>query len=208
MLYSPKKAEVRRLHIDVLTQDQILACINEVARLRIAVFREYPYLYDGSMAYEAQYLHKFSRTSDSLVVVLKNQDGQIVGALTGLPLIHEEANVTAPFVDQQLDLNGVFYISEILIYQAYRNKGFGKQMMQAAEAFVQRLERYQRLALATVVREKDHPLMPAGYRDSAPFWLLHGYQPQPDLICTIAWQQIDQDHETSQPLMFWTKDLA
>ena len=36
--------------------------LDDVARLRIAVFREWPYLYAGDAAYEATYLQAYART--------------------------------------------------------------------------------------------------------------------------------------------------
>ena len=41
------------LSFDVLPGAAITAVLDDLARLRIAVFRAYPYLYDGDEAYEA-----------------------------------------------------------------------------------------------------------------------------------------------------------
>ena len=37
--------------------------IDNIARLRIEVFRDFPYLYDGTMEYERNYLQTYSRSS-------------------------------------------------------------------------------------------------------------------------------------------------
>ena len=36
----------------ILTGDAVAGALDDLARLRIAVFRDWPYLYDGDVAYE------------------------------------------------------------------------------------------------------------------------------------------------------------
>ena len=44
----------------VLTGAALEAALEDVARLRIAVFRDWPYLYDGSLDYEATMAHELA----------------------------------------------------------------------------------------------------------------------------------------------------
>ena len=39
---------------------QVQPYIQELARLRIEIFRDFPYLYEGDLDYEAQYLQTYS----------------------------------------------------------------------------------------------------------------------------------------------------
>lgn len=48
---NPAEIEVRSL-----TGPALEAALDDVARLRIAVFRDWPYLYDGTLEYERAYL--------------------------------------------------------------------------------------------------------------------------------------------------------
>lgn len=48
------------ISISVLTGIQVTQYIEAEARLRIAIFKEYPYLYDGNLEYEMRYLLKNS----------------------------------------------------------------------------------------------------------------------------------------------------
>jgi hypothetical protein len=59
--------------------------LGEIARLRIAVFREFPYLYDGTLEYEMDYLEEYVSSERSLTVLAEYGD-DIVGASTGIPL--------------------------------------------------------------------------------------------------------------------------
>ena len=46
----------------------LLPCLDDVARLRIAVFRDWPYLYDGDVGYERDYLAAYAQSANSVVV--------------------------------------------------------------------------------------------------------------------------------------------
>ena len=54
--------------IDVrsLTGDEIKPVLPELARLRITVFRDWPYLYDGTLEYEEGYLEKLAKAKGAV----------------------------------------------------------------------------------------------------------------------------------------------
>ena len=47
------------LSVEAVTGPALKDVLPDLARLRIAVFRDWPYLYDGSEDYEREYLAKF-----------------------------------------------------------------------------------------------------------------------------------------------------
>ena len=55
----------------------ILPFIDDLARLRIGVFRAFPYLYEGSLDYERGYLATYARSTESLFVLAL--DGETIG---------------------------------------------------------------------------------------------------------------------------------
>lgn len=65
-----------------------------MAKLRIAVFRDRPYLYDGDVGYEREYLDAYAQSADS-VVVLAGDGDQVIGARTGIPLPQDSAEFQA-----------------------------------------------------------------------------------------------------------------
>ncbi|MCA1775426.1 MAG: GNAT family N-acetyltransferase, partial [Loktanella sp.] len=73
------------LTVRALTGAALEAALPDVARLRIAVFRDWPYLYDGDLAYEEGYLQSY-RDSASAIVVGAFDGDRLVGAATGTPL--------------------------------------------------------------------------------------------------------------------------
>ena len=78
-----------------LSGEELVRYIPELAQLRIQVFRDFPYLYDGDLAYEERYLQTYIQASDS-VIVLALDDDKVVGASTGIPLKYETDEVKKP----------------------------------------------------------------------------------------------------------------
>ena len=78
------------LRIETLDGPALAAAIDDVARLRIAVFRDWPYLYDGSLDYERRYLRPYLDSPGAVVVGAF--DGEtLVGAATGTPMADHAA---------------------------------------------------------------------------------------------------------------------
>lgn len=73
----------------VLAGEAVTPWLEQVAALRIAVFRDWPYLYQGDPDYEARYLARYARSPGS-VFVLALDAGAVVGASTGMPLDEED----------------------------------------------------------------------------------------------------------------------
>ena len=61
---------------------EITPWLDDVARLRVTVFRDWPYLYEGDLDFERDYLAAYARSAES-VFVLAMQGGEVVGASTG-----------------------------------------------------------------------------------------------------------------------------
>ena len=190
--------------LDVLRGDAIAEHIAQIAKLRIDIFREYPYLYDGDWDYEENYLRKLIDTSNSLVVVL-NHSTNIVGAMTGLPLSDEEESVKLPWLNRGVEISGVYYFSEILLYPEYRGHGHGGRGFDWAEQAIDELGIFDRYSLATVIRPDNHPMKPTGYQNLDGFWESKGYVKDEGLVCYIPWKEVGEEEETQNPLVFWIK---
>ena len=70
------------IDVAVLSGDALIQALPDVARLRIGVFRDWPYLYDGDTGYEERYLRSYA-DSDGAIVVAALDGDEIVGAATG-----------------------------------------------------------------------------------------------------------------------------
>jgi GNAT superfamily N-acetyltransferase len=178
--------------------------IEGLGRLRIAVFREYPYLYDGSLAYEREYLQTYARTPRSLVVLVTDGQGEVVGATTCLPLADEGPEFQAPFIKAGWPVNEVCYFGESILLPPWRGRGIGKEFFRRREAHAVK-HGFKWTAFCAVDRAPDHPLRPAGYRPLDEFWISQGYARQPGLQATFVWKETGESSESPKSLTFWTK---
>ncbi len=80
-----------------------------LAQLRMEVFRAYPYLYEGSIEYETEYLQTYSNAERALLFTAFSGE-QMIGATTCIPLSDETAAVQKPFVESGYDVQKVFLL--------------------------------------------------------------------------------------------------
>lgn len=180
--------------------------IDSLGALRIAVFREYPYLYDGSLEYERDYLQTYLRSSGSLVV-LAFDDDCVIGATTCLPMLDEGPEFQEAFVKAGYDLSSICYFGESILLPEYRGHGIGKEFFLRREAHVGTLGS-KLSTFCAVDRPTQHPLRPASYRPLDSFWLSQGYTKRPELQATFVWKEIGEEAESPKTLTFWTKDWS
>lgn len=185
---------------------EIAARLDEVARLRIAVFREFPYLYEGDPAYEASYLQAYVDTPDSLCVLALDGD-RVVGASTALPLADEGPGFRQPFVDRGLPVDEVFYCAESVVLPEFRGRGLGGRFFDAREAHARALGRFRWTAFAAVDRAADDPRRPPGARGNESLWTRRGYVRQPGMTMRLAWKEIGESEASEKPLTFWLRPL-
>ena len=81
---------------------EITPHVDALAALRIRVFRDFPYLYDGDVDYERDYLATYERSPRSLAFLVHDGDA-LIGATTALPLEDEEPAFRQPLVDAGFD---------------------------------------------------------------------------------------------------------
>lgn len=188
------------------TGSDLARYIPELAQLRIRVFRDFPYLYEGDLDYERRYLETYTRSPRS-VIVLVFDGSDIVGASTGLPLCDETPNVIAPFADQGYEPTEIFYFGESVLLPQYRGQGFGVRFFEEREAHARRLGGFRWTAFCAVDRAPDHPRRPPDYMPLDRFWEKRGYRREPGLKAVFSWRDLDDDVETAKPMTFWMKRL-
>ncbi|MHB8763693.1 MAG: GNAT family N-acetyltransferase [Deferrisomatales bacterium] len=178
----------------------------DVARLRLAVFREWPYLYDGDPAYEEAYLRTYTASPRSTVVVALDR-GRVVGASTGVPLADETAEVQRPFLAAGIDPAPIFYCGESVLLGAYRGRRLGVRFFEEREAHARALG-LGVSAFCGVDRWADDPRRPPDYVPLDAFWRRRGYEKHPELRTTISWKELGEAAESPKPMVFWVKRLA
>lgn len=193
------------LTVESWTGTRIAQQIEALAALRITVFRDFPYLYDGDKAYEATYLQTYVRSPASVVVAVRDGD-TVVGAATALPLRDETEDVIAPFRTAGLNLDEIFYFGESVLLSAYRGRGLGHRFFDGREA--QARKHGAKFAyFCAVVRPSDHPHRPPGYRRLDDFWRARGYAPVPDLVSQFTWRDLDEAKASTKSMTYWRRAL-
>lgn len=198
---------VHDLRFERLFGSDIERRLDPLAALRMAVFRDWPYLYEGDLDYERRYLGTYIRAPRALLVAALDGD-RLVGATTAVPLADEDAALRAPFAAASIDADAVFYFGESLLLPAYRGRGLYRRFFDEREAHARSFGAYHTAAFAAVVRPADHPMRPAGERPLDPVWRHFGFAPRDDLIASFPWRDIGEDAETAKPMRFWVKALA
>ncbi|MCC5989605.1 MAG: GNAT family N-acetyltransferase [Pararhodobacter sp.] len=194
------------MRVEALRGAALEAALDDVARLRIAVFRDWPYLYDGDFAYERRYLEPY-RTSPGAIMVGAFDGARLVGAATGTPMEDHADDFAAAFAGTGLDLGDIFYCAESVLLPEYRGRGLGHRFFDLREAHARALGR-RFVAFCGVVRPEDHPARPVAYRPLDGFWRARGYAPLPGVVAHFGWKDVGEAEETRKPLQFWIRELT
>lgn len=189
----------------LLTGKEIEKRLNDLASLRLEIFREYPYLYDGRREDELAYLQPYAEKPDSCVI-LAVEGGVVVGAATGMPLSHEDEQLRAAAAGSAWPVEEIYYVGELLFYPAWRGSGRGRRLLAELENHIRSLGCYRALACVTVERPDDHPARPGEHIPISRFLDRTGFVRQGSVV-SFRWRELDgatRDH----PMQFWLKDLA
>lgn len=181
------------------------SALMEIAQLRIEVFREWPYLYQGDLDYERRYLQPYVDSEHAIVIGVYDGD-RLVGVSTGTPMVDHSDDFAAGFAKTDYTLEQIFYCAESILLPPYRGKGIGHRFFDAREAHAKQLG-FRFSAFCAVERGKDHPARPSSYRPLDGFWRSRGYAPLPEVIAHFAWKDIDDRVETVKPMQFWIKSI-
>lgn len=179
----------------------------EIAALRIKVFKDFPYIYDGSVEYEVKYLDRYFKAFNATFILAfdENKGNKIVGVATALPLAEEDDFVKKPFQKMDKKIDEFFYFGESVLLLEYRGRGLGHAFFDEREKVALSFPQIKTTAFCAVQRPVDHPLKPAGYQPLDEFWKKRGYQKDSQLTADFEWLDIGDAHETSKKMVYWIK---
>ena len=192
--------EVRRL-----SRSEAEAAFDDLARLRIEVFRDFPYLYEGDIDYERRYLATYM-ASPGAVIVGALDGAALVGAATASPLSEHFEEFAGPFAARGLDPADFFYFGESVLRKAYRGRGVGVRFFEEREGAA-REAGFSRCVFSAVVRAADHPARPAEYTPLDAFWTKRGYARIDGLSTGFSWRDVGEADETVKPMEFWERRI-
>lgn len=196
--------------LDVYYGSDIAPHIGAVAQVRIEQFRHYPYLYDGSLAYEENYLAGYLNEPRAQLIVARHM-GAVAAVATAVPLASSSdivADAPVLFAAAGHNPKTYYYYAEIIVLPDHRGAGLAKQIY-ALRAAAARDFGYQNLCLAVVDRPADHPLKPSGYVGPERVWIKDGFK-KTDIRFSYDWPTIQSDGETidqANDMVFWIRAL-
>jgi len=180
--------------------------LGDLARLRISVFRAFPYLYDGDAAYEERYLRAFAAEPEAMAVLVRdpNAGHAIVGASTCAPLASQEDAFREPFAAHGFDPSAVCYFGESVLLDTYRGRGIGHAFFDLREAHAAHLG-LSVTGFCAVERPSDDPRRPADYRPLEPFWRARGYAPVAGMTTLYSWPDLGEAEKSAKTMQFWIR---
>jgi GNAT superfamily N-acetyltransferase len=195
------------IRVETLTGERLVDALPALAWLRIAVFRDWPYLYDGTLDYEKRYVETFA-ASEHAVVVAAFDGADIVGCATASPLLGHADAFASAFRTATYDPAQLFYFGESVLLASHRGRGIGHAFFDHREAQARKIGGYAYTTFCGVIRPLDHLLRPSGYVPLDAFWRKRGYEKVDGVVGSFSWRDIDQPSETSKPMQFWIRSLS
>jgi GNAT superfamily N-acetyltransferase len=193
------------IEVRPLTGDELAEHLPALAVLRIAVFSDYPYLYDGDAEYEHRYLAEYAAAPNAVLVAAFDGD-TIVGAATASPMSAQKPEFRAAFEERGFDTAKLFYFGESVLLPRYRGHGIGHAFFDHREDAARKAGA-EAAIFASVIRTDDHPDRPHDYRPLSDFWTKRGYAPVEGLISQLAWKEHGEESESHKPMQYWMRAL-
>ena len=197
-----------KIEYDIMTGEQIREHLPLMATLRSQSFKEFPYLYDGSVEAGEKYLATYAETKDATVIIAKF-NGEIIGFSTGLPLNADTKltrDLKASYQRIEPDLARYYYFGEIIILPEFRGQGIARAMYDKQQTAVAE-KGYTEFVILTVVRQANHPCQPKDYRSTDSLWPHLGFK-KSDITMHYPWAVIDEtghSAETDNTMQAWNK---
>ncbi|MGF1658433.1 MAG: GNAT family N-acetyltransferase [Rubrimonas sp.] len=200
----PTAAPRAALRLAPLTEAALLDALPALARLRISVFADWPYLYEGDPDYEARYLRAYAHSADALVVGAYDGD-RLVGAATAAPMEDHAAEFGQALAAAGLAPGETLYFGESVLDPAYRGLGVGRAFFEAREAHARALGR-RWCAFCAVLRDPDDPRRPPHHRPLDAFWTRRGYAKTAGAEARFRWREIGAAEETEHRMALWLRE--
>ena len=189
--------------IKTLLGEDLRPYIPALAQLRLSIFRDYPYLYEGTLEYEEAYLRTYSQ-SQSSIFILALDENQVVGVSTAIPMLEADAAFQKPFLAEAYDIKQILYFGESVLQPSYRGQGIGHEFFNAREKYAQGMGSHY-TCFCAVERPTTHPLKPDNYQPLDMFWHKRGYSKQSQLKTEYEWQDISETSASYKTMVFWLK---
>lgn len=194
------------VEITTFTEEKLHNFLPQIVSLRLDIFSDYPYLYEGDEASEAKYLEKFHAMKNAIALgVFSN--GNLIGEATAYPLTYEYKTLTDAFLNEGLHLRDYFCIGEVIFSKPFRGNGYGSKLCEMIESYA-KIKGFSFICFFEIDRGNSDPKKPEGYRKLDSYWEKKGYLKHPELNGTVSYREKGESEESPKKMIFWIKQLA
>lgn len=194
------------IHVRSFTGSGIKPYLHSIAKLRMEVFREYPYFEETDLDQETQYLRKLCSSKESIGVLIFDNN-TLVGVSLGYPLTIEEPSLLLPFKECNLDIESYFFFGDSALLSNYRGRGIGHHFFDARETHVVHQKKFKHICFCVPDCPETDSRKPKDSISLLDFWRKRGYIQHPEMKCYLSWKAIDEEHPTEKKMNFWFKEL-
>ena len=194
------------IHVRSFTGSTLKPYLHSIAKLRVEMFKDFPYFEDPDLAQETQYLRKIIAHKETIGVLIFDNT-TLVGASLGCPLLIEEHAIHQPFLERKLDIASYFYFGDSALLKHYRGRGIGHHFFDAREAHVAHYKKYKHICFCIPTHSEVESARPPDYVPLFDFWRKRGYVHYPEMQSYLTWKTIGKAHPVEYPMSFWIKDL-
>lgn len=190
--------------------EHIKKFISCVSQLRLDMFREFPYLYQGTYEYEKKYMEGYANNSKSMLG-LAYAEKTLAGVFTGMPLISDSEIVKDSkllFIANNIDPSSYYYYGEVLVLPQFRRLRL-PNLLSSRMDFEAKNMGFDNACFMAVSRSDDHPLKPKEYVKPDKLWERYGYKKM-NLCAKYHWPTIHSDASVKDEeniLEYWHKPL-
>lgn len=195
--------------IETFTGLAVTPWIESVSQLRIEIFREFPYLYEGNFEYEKNYMSGYLSDPRAVFVLVKDGNN-LVGAATGMPLISDSdivKDARCVFEKHALTCEEYYYFGEAVLLPAYRGKGLYTKLITVRERKAKEFG-FTRLCFLAVRQRNNHPLKPDGFQGTDRIFEHAGFR-KTEMSIKYDWPTIQPDgsaKNSKHVMFFWIKN--
>lgn len=194
------------LEIRTFKGQAIAPYVNDITCLTLIIYREYPYLYEGTAEEYGPFIQYYADFENSVAAILFDHD-KPVGVAIGMPIQDMRDKYKEPLLnfDPSLENESLFYLGELLLLKDYRGKGWGKKMYLALEQEAKRQN--NKICFCQIEDWPKHPQRPVFYQPLNEFWYKLGFEPIKDFSFSVSWRNISESEESSHQMYYWIKTV-
>lgn len=196
-----------KFKLEVVKGKQILRYINDLCGLRMAFYREYPYLHAENKEKEVKYFQTLAASEESSIVFAK-EGNRIVGAIIGAPLKDMKEKFRAAYNKKGKPVDSVYYLSDIFVAKDHRGEGIGSELFNKFEEEVRKMKKYNEIDLYRIDRPKADLKKPENYTPTEEFWKHRGFHAETGLKAVFNWTDLGAEVETPHSMLVYLKKVA